>query len=1019
LAGPDAQVWRFRWEHPAGTPANFYRLVEVADPLPPACGWNVQYGYDPNFPTLLTRISEPPDGQGNDQADTTLAYYTTGDSEGPVGQLKLVCDANGVHHRFFYDEYGYLARTWEGLEQAGRDAETVNCLDCVQGSWVNNPLGWPMRNGADDSSGNDPFNTVCHDSNGNVVAGTGRATCEYCVMLMWKAAGDDPGRGPRPPVRLGRVPSPQGFQVEAPSRLRYDVVGRPTIAESLTYLASDSQFQYRERTWSYDALGRPRQLLLNFRQQEYESIQWQVEREFRILQYDPDGRPLQILGPSGGQLTYTYDALGRVQSIVRTDADNTVGVMYAYDAAGRLTEILQTDGVNIRNRTVRTYDAADRLVQIDHRDAADNVLLRITYAWNPNNTVASRTETDYTVDPPTTTVVAFTYDARQRLIGETRIVQTTPPQVAYALGYTYDQLGNRRTKYDAVRDRLTEYVYDTDPNAGLAVWQDPNGTVRTRNNRLLRYYDYGPDGQGGYRLERTVWYTYYQTGDVANITLKDEPPPGVDVNDPNSPYNWYYDLAMYYTLNKQLFRALWDRWRLDPQTQGFSAYERLWRRDFQYDGPQELVQVQDYRPAGGTAWDPNALPARRTDYLAGQPVEEYVTEAWAEEGGVWRVELRPTQRYLSGLGVHAQQAVVGDPNNAGSNVPGYFGGETMHLHGDLIRSMLLRTDEGGQPVAVGGGPSAVLSYTAFGEPVWADPNGVVRVGFPPAGFGTRYQYAGGWGYETGLPTGELYNDFRFDGVASEPRTRVRGRPAAWVVGSDLRSAWWWPARGVRGRAATCVASSDRACRRVVNSGSGVEGGVHAVDADAWGRSDEFQPPDDVLGLAGVNPAVPPLRLLHVGWRWYDPALGRFVQRDPIGLTGGLNVYVYLRANPVCVVDPLGLLPGEQWVVDWLSRHPRLAEGFINITGGRSSWLDDPKKVDQAVIVAGGIGILAAGGGIVCVYMGWDCLIWGAMKAGQLINPRPIPVRPPSPPVRPPSPSWDWWDDWMNDPQFWL
>jgi len=135
---------------------------------------------------------------------------------------------------------------------------------------------------------------------------------------------------------------------------------------------------------------------------------------------------------------------------------------------------------------------------------------------------------------------------------------------------------------------------------------------------------------------------------------------------------------------------------------------------------------------------------------------------------------------------------------------------------------------------------------------------------------------------------------------------------------------------------------------------------------------EFQPPDDGLGLAGVNSALPPIRLLHVGWRWYDPALGRFVQRDPVGLAGGLNVYVYLRANPVCVVDPLGLLPGEQWVVDWLSRHPRLAEGFINITGGRSSWLDDPKKVDQAVtavgvgtivVCVGGLAGAAAAGGL--------------------------------------------------------
>jgi len=84
-----------------------------------------------------------------------------------------------------------------------------------------------------------------------------------------------------------------------------------------------------------------------------------------------------------------------------------------------------------------------------------------------------------------------------------------------------------------------------------------------------------------------------------------------------------------------------------------------------------------------------------------------------------------------------------------------------------------------------------------------------------------------------------------------------------------------------------------------------EGGW-AEFAAGSGRPDEFRPPDDVLGLAGVNPAVPPIRLLHVGWRWYDPSLGRFVQRDPIGLAGGVNGYLYCRGNPLSRVDPWGL-----------------------------------------------------------------------------------------------------------------
>ncbi len=63
----------------------------------------------------------------------------------------------------------------------------------------------------------------------------------------------------------------------------------------------------------------------------------------------------------------------------------------------------------------------------------------------------------------------------------------------------------------------------------------------------------------------------------------------------------------------------------------------------------------------------------------------------------------------------------------------------------------------------------------------------------------------------------------------------------------------------------------------------------------------------------------PVPYLHVGWRYYDPSTGRFLQRDPIGIAGGIHAYVYVGSMPARLIDPSGLDWQESFVefIEWI------------------------------------------------------------------------------------------------------
>jgi len=117
--------------------------------------------------------------------------------------------------------------------------------------------------------------------------------------------------------------------------------------------------------------------------------------------------------------------------------------------------------------------------------------------------------------------------------------------------------------------------------------------------------------------------------------------------------------------------------------------------------------------------------------------------------------------------------------------------------------------------------------------------------------------------------------------------------------------------------------------------------------------------------------------LHVGWRFYDPETGRFLQHDPIGIRGGLNVYLYVMSNPLLWVDPNGLLTLLQKVV-W-----KLTGGTDGNILGRYLDRHTQEEIERHAKIIGISGAALGCGSLGLLYAGvTGPTLWGGAKAAE-------------------------------------
>jgi len=221
--------------------------------------------------------------------------------------------------------------------------------------------------------------------------------------------------------------------------------------------------------------------------------------------YDPNGNRTEV-STSSGTTRYQYDAANRLVAVIAPTGEIT---RYGYDAAGNHSVISYPNNT----RTIKEYDGTSQVTQIVHLRLPDQsnpssaVLGSYRYAmkiggqknkadeYGPDAQVTvsgsagtaeaggsgAATLTATIIGTPVRTT-EWTYDETDKLVQE-KVTEPVggAPTVTRTTSYTYDKVGNRKTKTEATTglSTVTTYTYDGNDRLTQEVRSSGAGSVTT------------------------------------------------------------------------------------------------------------------------------------------------------------------------------------------------------------------------------------------------------------------------------------------------------------------------------------------------------------------------------------------------------------------------------------------------------------------------------------------------------------------------------------------------------------